>query len=968
MNQPPAMNQPPSLSQPPATNQPPSISQPPTMMGQQPLFMNHTPPQQQLPQQRTISQPPPAMQGLSNGPPTSLTQPPTAPPTAVLKSNGGRRGRYPSQPMNQPPMSQPPMQQQQPPPPQMQQHRQLPSQQQQQHPRGIVPPNGQYQQQPPQQQYQQQQPPQQQQYQQQPPQQQGLPTDQQQYSQMQPTQPGRMPGRPQQRGVDPETVPNPVGVHENDALLHKSGTFSMQSRSNPPLTATNAIISDDGSASCRAVRSTLNIVPTTKELLSLSKIPLALVVSPLSEPMQNELPVPTANLQNNSPIRCRRCKSYICCASVFVDGGRAWTCAFCKTSNPVPDWYFDNLDASGYRKDIQLRPELHRGTVEYLAPASYCARPPQIPATMFLIDVSRYAVTSGMTETACHAIRQVIEAHTRKYAQQRRPFRMGIITYDTSIHFYNISASLSQPQMVVMSDIGDVFVPLQVGLIVDAVEAKKVIFQLLDDIPKRFANTNVVDQAYGSAIRAAVMSIKEYGGRVLSMFSSLPLVGMGSLKKRDDQSLLGTDKEYTLLRGVEKYYDMTAADCVKYGVCVDLFIAANMYVDVASLALLSRRTNGSIQKYEYFRGGLHGKKLISDVVRTVMNSAGCEAMMRVRTSTGIRATDFFGAISMDNTNDVELAGVDSKQTVVVRLKFDDKLNPSEEAHFQVAILYTNMMGERRIRVHTNSYRTTSQLAELFRGADIDAVTSVLPKLCVDDVLKGSLTKIRSRLTSTVVGILACYRKHCTSTKTPAGQLILPEGLKLLPLYANCLLRSLAFKFGKDVSPDDRVYNLHFVLTQPPDALLAYLYPRMIEMHLAVTKKTFPQGIRPSSRYIKDHGIYLIENGLSMWVWVGHLVPSSTITDIFGADCYENINASITSLTRYDNESSQRFNDIVDELRRQRGVDMPFQLVKQKEPNVIYFNKLLVEDKYNDLTSYVDYLCYVHREVQQANSS
>lgn len=42
--------------------------------------------------------------------------------------------------------------------------------------------------------------------------------------------------------------------------------------------------------------------------------------------------------------------------------------------------------------------------------------------------------------------------------------------------------------------------------------------------------------------------------------------------------------------------------------------------------------------------------------------------------------------------------------------------------------------------------------------------------------------------------LVCYRKHCASP-TSAGQLVLPESMKLLPLYANCLIRSDALSGG-----------------------------------------------------------------------------------------------------------------------------------------------------------------------------
>ena len=48
--------------------------------------------------------------------------------------------------------------------------------------------------------------------------------------------------------------------------------------------------------------------------------------------------------------------------------------------------------------------------------------------------------------------------------------------------------------------------------------------------------------------------------------------------------------------------------------------------------------------------------------------------------------------------------------------------------------------------------------------------------------------IRDSFSHQVAIILSCYRKNC-SNQSPAGQLILPESLKLLPMYANCLLKS-----------------------------------------------------------------------------------------------------------------------------------------------------------------------------------
>ncbi|MCI05542.1 protein transport protein SEC24-like, partial [Trifolium medium] len=63
-----------------------------------------------------------------------------------------------------------------------------------------------------------------------------------------------------------------------------------------------------------------------------------------------------------------------------------------------PSEYYAQLDATGKRVDLNQRPELTKGTVEFVAPAEYMVRPPMPPVYFFLIDVSISAVRSGMIE------------------------------------------------------------------------------------------------------------------------------------------------------------------------------------------------------------------------------------------------------------------------------------------------------------------------------------------------------------------------------------------------------------------------------------------------------------------------------------------------------------------------------------------------------------------------------------------
>lgn len=64
----------------------------------------------------------------------------------------------------------------------------------------------------------------------------------------------------------------------------------------------------------------------------------------------------------------------------------------------MPVEYFCPLDANGKRRDAEERPELSKGSVEFVAPTEYMVRPPMPPVYFFLIDVSLSAIKTGMLQ------------------------------------------------------------------------------------------------------------------------------------------------------------------------------------------------------------------------------------------------------------------------------------------------------------------------------------------------------------------------------------------------------------------------------------------------------------------------------------------------------------------------------------------------------------------------------------------
>jgi len=60
---------------------------------------------------------------------------------------------------------------------------------------------------------------------------------------------------------------------------------------------------------------------------------------------------------------------------------------------------------------------------------------------------------------------------------------------------------------------------------------------------------------------------------------------------------------------------------------------------------------------------IDGERLISDVINNISRPIAFDAVMRVRTSTGVRATDFYGHYFMSNTTDMELASIDCDKVI-----------------------------------------------------------------------------------------------------------------------------------------------------------------------------------------------------------------------------------------------------------------------------------------------------------------
>ena len=121
--------------------------------------------------------------------------------------------------------------------------------------------------------------------------------------------------------------------------------------------------------------------------------------------------------------------------------------------NETVEHYFNHLDMHGYRIDRNERPELSKGTVDYVATETYIARPPMRPAFLFVVDVSPKALQSGLMRQVTETLKMVVSVlpkHTR----------LGLITYDDTVQFHVLAAEGDTlHKMLVATDVDDPFCP-----------------------------------------------------------------------------------------------------------------------------------------------------------------------------------------------------------------------------------------------------------------------------------------------------------------------------------------------------------------------------------------------------------------------------------------------------------------------------------------------------------------------------
>ncbi|TVY23645.1 Uncharacterized protein LHYA1_G008064 [Lachnellula hyalina] len=784
--------------------------------------------------------------------------------------------------------------------------------------------------------------------------------------------------------VDPDQIPSVPRSRDALSQYYLSHVYPTFEHHIPPPASVPFVAFDQGNASPKYTRLSMNNIPSTSDALHSLGLPLGLLLQPLAPLQPGELEIPVLDFGEIGPPRCHRCRAYINPFMVFRSGGNKFVCNMCNYANDVPPEYFSATTPQGARVDREQRPELMRGTVEFLVPKEYWSKEPVGMRWLFLIDVGQEAFNKGFLEAFCEGVLAALygDAETEGEGEFQRRIpegsKVGFVTFDKDIHFYNMNPALEQAQMLIMPDIEDPFLPLSEGLFVDPYEAKSNITSLLSQLPALFSQIKNPEPALLPTLNSALAALEKTGGKIVCSLAALPTWGPGRLFLRDDGKQHGGDAEKKLFSTEHPNWRKTADKMVAAGVGVDFFLAApgGGYLDIATIGHVSASTGGETFYYPNFVSPRDTAKLSQEITHTVTRETGYQALMKVRCSNGLQVSAYHGNFIQHTFGaDIEFGVVDSDKAMGVMFSYDGKLDSKLDAHFQSALLYTTANGQRRVRCSNVIASVSDNAKDCMKFVDQDAIYSLIAKEAATKMISSSLKDIRGALTEKTVDILAGYRKNFSGSHPP-GQLVLPENLKEFSMYILGLIKSRAFKGGQEPT-DRRVHDMRMLKSMGALELSLYLYPRMIPIHNLTPEDGFanaesghlqmPPAVRCSFSRIEEGGVYLIDNGQNCYLWMHAQTSPNLIIDLFGEDkdSLKSLDPYSSSLPVLQTHLSAQVRNILEYLKTLRGSKaLTIQLARQGLDGAEYeFARLLVEDRNNEAQSYVDWLVHIHRHVQ-----
>ncbi|XP_016142056.1 protein transport protein Sec24C [Sinocyclocheilus grahami] len=755
-------------------------------------------------------------------------------------------------------------------------------------------------------------------------------------------------------GLDPQFLPSVVHVIKENRIQWEGKVFVSESKSSvPPLSSTQCTLEDRGNATARFIRCTSYSFPVEAQSAQKTHLPLGAIVCPLARPEKGERDVPVCEA-GDCVKGCAHCGAFMSPAMSWQDCGQRFYCPFCDKLTEVP-WQSYQPTNQGRRVDCGKKPELSLGSYEILQKQLGKAA-----VLLLAIDVSASAVRTGQPDHICKQICSQLQALNGPEETVRSELRVGLMTYDSRIHLYNLSPALSRPHMMVITDCEELELPVGEGLLVPLKDCRHILERVLQEIS--LFNPESEDRSSSQELPVSaglkILQAAASPGKLL-IFHSSP-VSEGTNQK-NSSGFFSSSK--SIFQGPDSSISL-AKECVSQGCSVHIFVFSHQEVGGAWPGHIPFLTGGGVICYNSLQSEMEQERFRADLSRCVNMQMAFKVQLRVFVSKEMRLSGCYGSFIADpDSCCVAMAALDWRTALAFEFTHNKSLDETRGVAIQFVLSYSNSSGENRTRIHTVILSTSRQLQDTFRSSQAETLLTFYCKKMYSLALESPLQSLREELQTEVTEMLACFRKHsCTASVSP-GQLVLPQFLKVVPVYVNSLRKSEVLLPGQRSSVHQRLRLRSLIVSMDTRSAASQFYPLILPLSVSADNANMPslgEAVRCTVSSLDPGDLYLIYCPLALLLWVGSCVPPHTLLQLFNTNSFSYLTSGEIKLPVLENSLSISTRALICSLQSSAAVTLQLKLVQEGDNCEESLQRLLVEDKSpNGGASYADFLFHLH---------
>ena len=694
------------------------------------------------------------------------------------------------------------------------------------------------------------------------------------------------------------------------------------------------------------------IFPSNEETYSKLGIPISLSLTPITNPdIQNNISIPLINYGSNNIPRCKNqnCEAFINPFVKIIENEEKWICNFCDEENEIEDYFFYDLNNKNEKLELENKPELCYGSYEFEANKSYYKKnkSPTRAFFMFLFETSVSSINSGFLDASIEGVKDAIN---NKIFYNGNDVNISIITYDTNVNFYVYGEKYTQPQMLTVTDEPTFLPTSKINLILNVEENKNKILQILDLIQSTFNKNNINlnhikdSEKIFSALNGAYLLGKNLGGKIL-IFSASNAIG------KLPQMNGGLDKNATREQIAYSCHDnkeigVMGINLTNDNISVDLFISAEIEIKLLTLNQLCDYTNGNLYFYKKFDFNLHYKNIFNQIRRVLSRPIIWEGVNKIKFSNNCKIIGFITPILIVRNELFVFPTADADQNYIFNVgynkqdgnennlknqKNENNLNIIETKknfiYIQSSLLYSVGDGKRRIRIHNLCLPLSNDPKIIYESMNAEIISNYYIRMTIDKIYKTKA--ISNSISYTEAQFRSFIDKVMLSLKR------FPENLEYLPYYMMGFFKNRLFfkneidnKYDIDLSNYLRTKFQKMYLKE----LLSYIIPSIYYLNdiskgnnIGVYDKeserfNLPKNIACSQKEMEEKGLYLIDTGYFLILYIRKKVNKKFLQKLFGVDDINLINANINEDNVFEEKNyfKERLMNIINYLRKEKS--------------------------------------------------